>query len=168
MTEILFLAEFWQVFGALLIPLAIMAIFAVVIIAFVLKSKVAEQLRKRDIDLSRSQRPFTDGNCRTRQENDYLAAKCRQLAERNVAANDGSHEHIGGKLEKYDKIVGSLGEVDDEGCDELDGVRLIEHDESYCDDPEHFAQADVSELQKAIVLGEVLNNPRFANPYRKK
>lgn len=168
MTEILFLAEFWQVFGALLIPLAIMAIFAVVIIAFVLKSKVAEQQRKRDIDLSRSQRPFTDGNGRTRQQNDYLAAKCRQLAERNVAANDGSHEHIGGKLEKYDKIVGSLGEVDDEGCDELDGVRLIEHDESYCDDPQHLAAADYETLEQAIVIGEVINAPRFKNPYGKR
>ena len=148
MTEILFLAEFWQVFGALLIPLAIMAIFAVVIIAFVLKSKVAEQQRKRDIDVSRSQRPFTDGNGRTRQQNDYLAAKRRQLAERNVAANDGSHEHIGGKLEKYDKNSWFARRSGRRRLRRIGRSAPYRARRIVLRRSEHFAQADVSELQR--------------------
>lgn len=148
-----------------LIPVFIGVIFAVVIVAVIKRAK-AEQ-RRREMDQGKAQYPFTDGNGRTEHQRDYLASKRRELAERKVSSADNSHSHSG-KAENYGKIVGSLGEVNDEGCDELDGVRLIEHDEAYCDDPDHLVPRDLADIQKAIVIGEVLNTPRFKEMYRRK
>ena len=150
----------------LLVPLIFLAVFIVIIVLVVKRAK--SEHRKQEINKGQAEAAFTDGNGRTEHQRDYLNGKRRELAERKIAASDGSHEHVGGKVERYDKIVGSLGEVDDEGCDELDGVRLIEHDEAYCDDPDHLMPADNTDIQKAIVLGEVLNTPRFKQLYRRK
>lgn len=73
------------------------------------------------------------------------------------------HTHIG-KAETYQPIVGSLGAVSDEGCAELDGVRLIEDDEAY-DMP---IEADRPAIAKAVILGELLNTPRFKTPWNPK
>lgn len=150
-----------------IMPAIFIVILAVVIATAVRRAK-AEQNRQREVNKQSDWFPFTDGNGRTEHQRDYLNQKRRELAARNVAAKDGSHEHLGGKVEKYDKIVGSLGEVDDEGCDELDGVRLIEHDEAYCDDPDHLVSTENADIPMAIVLGEVLNTPRFKELYRRK
>lgn len=73
------------------------------------------------------------------------------------------HAHIG-EAETYQPIVGSLGAVSDEGCAELDGVRLIEDDEAY-DLP---IEADRPAIAKAVILGELLNTPRFKTPWNPK
>ena len=68
------------------------------------------------------------------------------------------HTHVGDETESYDKIVGSLGEVEDEGCVDLNGIRLISHDEAY----ESVAEKqNYEEIVKAMVLGEALANPAF-------
>lgn len=82
-----------------------------------------------------------------------------------ISKADG-HVHYGGSDEEhYDEIVGSLGEVDDEGCFDLSGVRLIAHDIAYESDKHG---RDYTKVAQSIVIGDVLNNPRFKNPYRKK
>lgn len=152
------------------LPLLAMPIIFIVIIAIVVTAVIkrvkAEENRRREINEGQAQRTFLDGNGRTEQQRDYLASKRRELADRKVASNDG-HSHTG-RRETYSPIVGSLGEVNDEGCDELDGVRLIEHDEAYCDDPDHIISTEPTELERAIVLGEVLNTPRYKQMYRRK
>ena len=69
------------------------------------------------------------------------------------------HEHLG-EEEHYEKIVGSLGEVNDEGCQELNGVRLISHDIAYDPDDE-TSGVDLKKVGRAMVLGEVLNDPVY-------
>lgn len=165
MLNLLGFEDILNVLPLLIIPIAFVVIFAVVIVAVVRKAQ-AEQ-RSKEINASQAQYPFLDGNGRTEHQRDYLNAKRNELSSRKLVANDGSHSHSG-KVENYGKIVGSLGEVNDEGCDELDGIRLIEHDEAYCDDPDHLLPNDTTDLQKAIVVGEVLNAPRFKQPYRRK
>lgn len=155
-----------EILPLLIVPIVFIVIFAT--IAVKLAKRIKAERRSNEERASKSDDPFLDGNGRTEHQRDYLNKKRKQLSERNVTANDGSHEHVGGKVENYDKIVGSLGEVNDEGCDELDGVRLIEHDEAYCDDPAHLMPKDNAELVKAIVLGEVINTPRFKEMYRRK
>lgn len=173
MNSLLCVEEASDVYSVVVIVVSILVVAAIVAISVVThrKSKKAQddmyKQRVRQINDEKQSSPFLDGNGRTAHQRDYLNRKRRELSERNVAASDGSHEHIGGKVEKYDKIVGSLGEVDDEGCDELDGVRLIEHDEAYCDDPEHFMPEDNADLVKAMVLGEVVNTPRFKQLYHR-
>lgn len=81
-----------------------------------------------------------------------------------VADNDG-HTHVSGDEETYDKIVGSLGDVNDEGCEDLAGVRFIVNDMAYQNQSQ---SADYSEIAKAIVIGDVINNPRFKHNWRKK
>lgn len=82
-----------------------------------------------------------------------------------VVANSDGHSHSADSEERYEKIVGSLGEVDDEGCLDLDGVRLIVEDIAYSDKTE---TRDYTEIAKAVVLGDVINNPRFKTNSRKR
>lgn len=81
-----------------------------------------------------------------------------------VSKQDG-HVHLGAEEELYDEIVGSLGEVSDEGCSDLDGVRLIAHDLAY---ETEDGSRDLSEVAKIVVLGDAINNPRFKSHYRTK
>ena len=155
-----------EILPLLIIPIVFIVIFTVIAVA--LAKRVKAEQRRNEESAKQSEYPFLDGNGRTEHQRDYLNGKRKELAERKIASSDGSHEHVGNKVEKYDKIVGSLGEVDDEGCDELDGVRLIEHDEAYCDDPDHLISTDNSDIQRAIVLGEVINTPRFKQMYRRR
>lgn len=82
----------------------------------------------------------------------------------SVTADDGHSHH--GEVETYEPIVGSLGSVGDEGCVELDGVRLIVTDLMY--ETNDQTAYDLDSIGKSIVLGEVLNNPRFKTPYGKR
>ena len=154
-----------EIFLPLLAVPIIFAVIIAIVVAAVIKRAKAEQSR-RNLN-SEIQSIFTDGNGRTEHQRDYLLSKQRELANRKLTSNDGSHSHSG-RHETYEPIVGSLGEVNDEGCDELDGVRLIEHDEAYCDDPDHIVSTDPTDLERAIVLGEVLNTPRYKQMYRRK
>lgn len=86
-------------------------------------------------------------------------------ATTQVVGADG-HSHYG-TVETYEPIVGSLGDVDDEGCDELDGVRLIATDLMYETDDDGKVY-DLKAIRKSLILGEVLNNPRFKKPYGKR
>lgn len=150
----------------LLVPAVFIFVFVVIVVALV--KRASAEKRKREMDEYKTQPLFTDGNGRTDYQREYLAEKRRQLAEQKMKAADNAHNHKSTKTEKYDKIVGSLGDINDEGCEELDGVRLINHDEAYCDDPDHIISTEPTELERAIVLGEVLNEPRFKKLYHKK
>lgn len=105
----------------------------------------------------------------TNEQRSYLNSlqqrKNAQQPKSSVTVGDG-HAHYG-TVETYEPIVGSLGSVSDEGCDELDGVRLISTDIMYETDDDHTAY-DLDAIGKSIVLGEVLNNPRFKTPYGKR
>ena len=105
----------------------------------------------------------------------YLENNKRKAAQRNgttattsTITFDGGNGHgHSGVTETYDPIVGSLGAVSDEGCDELNGVRLIATDLTYeTEDEGKVYNMDV--IRKSLVLGEILNNPRFKTPYGKK
>ncbi len=97
-----------------------------------------------------------------RYQNELKGRKAQQQQEQHKVDN---HSHIG-KVETYPQIVGSLGEVNDEGCQELDGVRLIATDLMYEDGDERTFNYE--KIRKSIVLGEILNTPRFKNPFGKK
>lgn len=86
--------------------------------------------------------------------------------ERDIHQIDADeHEHIG-EEEHYEEIVGSLGEVNDEGCVDLSGVRFIAHDIAY--ETGESDHADYSKVAQSMVLGDILNNPRFKKPYSRK
>lgn len=150
----------------LFVPVVFVLVFVVIVVALV--KRVSAEKRKREMDEYNNQPLFTDGSGRTDYQREYLAEKRRQLAEQKLKATNNAHSHAGSKTEKYAKIVGSLGEINDEGCEDLDGVRLIDHDEAYCDDPDHTISTEPTELECAIVLGEALNTPRYKQMYRRK
>ncbi len=150
------------------LPFVFMALFITVVAVVAVVAVAKSKKRRQSLDeYKATHQYYTDGDGLTDYQREFLKEKRRQRSGRNVTASDGSHTHKG-KEEKYDKIVGSLGEVNDEGCDELDGIRLIEHDESYCDDPNHIIETDNEELIRAMVLGEAVNNPRFKQMYKRK
>lgn len=74
------------------------------------------------------------------------------------------HSHLG-EEEHYEEIVGSLGDINDEGCEDLSGVRFIAHDLAY--EVGDSEQHDYTKLAKAIVLGDIINSPRFKTPPRR-
>lgn len=83
--------------------------------------------------------------------------------ERHV---EDAHEHgHTGEEEHYEEIVGSLGDINDEGCADLSGVRFIAHDLAYDTSSEEH---DYTELAKAMVLGDIINAPRYKKPYSRK
>lgn len=80
-------------------------------------------------------------------------------------ADSHAHEHLG-EEEHYEEIIGSLGEINDEGCADLNGVRFVAHDLAYeigTDD-----SRDYNRLAQAMVLGEIVNSPRFKSPYSRR
>ncbi len=97
---------------------------------------------------------------------EMLRRKKAQEAAKHAAhvADAHAHEHKGSE-EHYEEIVGSLGEVKDEGCADLDGVRFIAHDVAY--DNVENERRDYSDVVQAMVIGEILNEPRFKSPYHR-
>lgn len=80
-------------------------------------------------------------------------------------ADSHAHEHLG-KEEHYGEIVGSLGDINDEGCADLNGVRFISHDVAY--ETQTLQNNDYADVKRAVVLGEILNSPRFKCPYGRR
>lgn len=163
-----------------IIPAIVMfVVFAMLVGIFgsAAKKRQAEESKRAH---QQQQRPkeFTDGNGRTQHQNDYLNGLRVKLADRKIAARDNAattgssvtfqeedHAHVSDDEERYEEIVGSLGDVNDEGCDDLDGVRLIVHDLAYEGED---AQRDYSQVAKVVVLGDIINNPRFKSNYRNR
>lgn len=166
MLNLLGFDEILNILPFFLMPVVFFGIVVAVVVSIVVR-RVKSEKRRQEVNESQARYPFADINTRTDRQREYLASKRREQSDRNVGTSYDSHGHSG-RQEAYEPIVGSLGEVNDEGCDELDGVRLIEHDESYCDDPDHLLPEDNTDIQKAIVLGEALNTPRFKEMYRRK
>ena len=131
----------------------------------------------------------TNGNGRTPEQEAYLAELRKRAAQRKLeqdgrpqtttprngahgnncpaVADAHNHEHIGTE-EHYAPIVGSLGGESDEGCPDLDGVRLISNDEAYSGDDGDGVQYNRKKVLQAMILGEVLDTPRFKNHYGNK
>lgn len=115
-----------------------------------------------------------NGNGRKPNQNTevHYGVQPRERYERKVASAHDAHvadaiAHFHkGREEHYEEIVGSLGDVNDEGCADLDGVRFIAHDLAY--DTTEEEHGDMSKIARAMVLGEILNDPRFRKPYRRK
>lgn len=112
-----------------------------------------------------------DGTTLTETQRKYLH-DLQQRKERQTRQNTQpdrhvrdaqAHEHIG-EEEHYDEIIGSLGDVDDEGCADLDGVRFVAHDLAYAPSSDRL-DVDYDRIARAIVLGEVLDTPRYKYPY---
>ena len=77
-----------------------------------------------------------------------------------------AHDHVGFE-EHYAPIEGSLGSVDDEGCADLSGVRLIENDPDYAPTTDDN-DVDRREIARIMILGEVFDRPAWKGPYTRK
>ena len=80
-------------------------------------------------------------------------------------ADSHAHGHVG-EEEHYEEIVGSLGEINDEGCADLSGVRFLANDLAY--EIKSNEAVDYDRLAQAMVLGEIVNSPRFKTPYTRR
>lgn len=149
-------------------------IFALIVVVIVIAS-VVEKIKREAIKQPPQQQG--DGEFLHPNEKGQMTAEQSRyvLNTRNKGINKPKtppaptvehHSHLG-TTETYDPIVGSLGAVSDEGCDELNGVRLIATDLMYETDEEGKVY-DMNVVRKSLILGEILNNPRFKTPYGKK
>ena len=171
--------EFFATFGSGVFIFIVIALFVIINIG---KKKAeqnkerekqeAEQYKQRSAEIAS---PIIDEQRRRQEElKQRLAqkyaqtqsAKAAEQAAKHAKHVEDSHEHAHlGEEEHYEEIVGSLGEVNDEGCDDLSGVRFIARDLAYdAEDDER----DYTQLAKAMVLGEIMNSPRFKTPYTRK
>ena len=132
-------------------------VFVVILVKAAQKNKSANGVRPDPSADRRTEDPFVK----------QREKKARTDTNKHAAhvADALAHNHKGVE-EHYEEIVGSLGDINDEGCSDLDGVRFIEHDAAY--EADDARQRDYTQIAKAIVLGEILNDPRFKKPYRSK
>lgn len=156
-----------------LIGVIIAIIIAVIVIVNKAKvSNLAENATTSDDDDNTypfGNHPNATGQLTPEQRRYQSTLKQRQSSQKPTTMQpqgaDG-HTHVG-TVETYDSTVGSLGSVSDEGCSELDGVRLIVTDLTYETD-DHQKAYNLNAIRKSLILGEVLNNPRFKHPYGRK
>ncbi len=129
---------------------------SVVVVIFLILFVTLRKEKRKNVGSAKTNvvRPATTDSAPTPQQKHAL-----HVADAHEHAHLGEEEH-------YEEIVGSLGDVNDEGCADLDGVRFIAHDiayetQKYADSPEY------GKVARVMILGEILNSPRFKNPYRK-
>ena len=164
--------------GSIIAMVMGLTVTAVVVIGFVVafvtifkkaqqqktQQEYAEKYRARNEAEKAAAKPKQNSSTAQQQKKlDAVRDRYKEQRDRHQLDAD-KHEHLG-EEEHYDDIVGSLGEVNDEGCEDLSGVRFIAHDMAYEINDEH---ADYSKVAQAMVLGEILNNPRFQKPYTRK
>ena len=171
------IAEFFATFGS---GVFILIVIVFCVIAGIHKTKAqndkqrekqaAEQYKQRNAETSG--KSSIDSEQRRRQEElkQRLQQKYGQVdeqARKHQKHVEDSHEHGHlGEEEHYEEIVGSLGEVNDEGCEDLSGVRFIATDLAY--ELQTSETVDCDRLAQVMVLGEVLNHPRFKQPYSRR
>lgn len=172
MTSLLLDSELPFVF----VPIIFMFVFAVFIISFAAKYKKDRTEREARTHTERAPIETQPTNPKP-----YLDTLRERQSQRRGSAHETEHHHVGNSVvsntdghthvgsdeeEVYDVIVGSLGEVNDEGCVDLNGIRLIAHDIAY--DTENGKKRDYSKVVSAAILGDVINTPRFKKPYGRK
>lgn len=140
----------------MLIPILVMAAVIAVIIAFAVRAKKSVNSKSNSNGASGSTVYRTPPKPQQSRQSE-AARHQAHVADARAHSHKGEEEH-------YEEIVGSLGDVNDEGCADLDGVRFISHDVAY--DPADGSR-DYSDAARLIVLGEILNTPRFKSPYGK-
>ena len=148
------------------VSIAIVIVAAVVVVRKEKNKKDTQQRTTTDSYTSRSSSSTSTGKTAMTDEQrrrlEYLRQQQKakpQVDKHELHVQDAKEHAHAGEEEHYEEIVGSLGEVNDEGCGDLGGVRFIVHDLAYetGDEGEH----DYAELAKAMVLGEIINTPRF-------
>ena len=118
-------------------------------------------------ELTPSQRAYLDGLKRKQQAAKTASASKNTHADDCPAVADAHrHKHIGFE-EHYEPIEGSLGSVNDEGCADLNGVRLIDNDPDYAPFVDGNDDGRKAVL-RAMILGEMLDNPAWKKPYNRK
>lgn len=68
---------------------------------------------------------------------------------------DHSHPSDTGKVEKVDEYYGSLGKINDEGCQEHLGVRFVDAIPLTEDN-----QIDYDDVARMIIIGEAISHPK--------
>lgn len=143
-------------------------VVAVFIAVFVSIAKRSREQKTQQEYASRYAERHADENAKKINEtrHKYLESLREKKSAHELHQMDAHmHNHLG-EEEHYEEIVGSLGDINDEGCADLDGVRFIAHDIAY--ELKQNEHPDYAKIAQAVVLGDVINNPRFKQPYFKK
>ena len=166
------------IFGVIVFVIIFVVGFIVAVVSIVVKATKAgneyKETQSKSVEAYRTHSGSTTSSNTTmtdeqRRRLEYLREQYKQVSEKDKHERhqEDAHEHgHTGEEEHYEEIVGSLGEINDEGCIDLSGVRFIAHDLAY--DTSNSEQHDYTELAKAMVLGEIVNSPRFKTPYKRK
>lgn len=154
-----------------MLEIIIPVVFVVFVIAMIIVSVAQQSIKQKNSQETQrapqQPRQTSAPSALNDSQKKYLSSLKEKQADKHVKhqADAHSHAHLG-QEEHYEEIVGSLGDINDEGCSDLNGVRFIAHDLAY--ELKDGEQADYNKLAQAIVMGEILNNPRFKHPYGKK
>ena len=156
-----------------------LGVTAIVIVAFIVtfivifkKSRTqktqanhAERSKQNDVAANKQVELTAEQKAKLQEIREFHKQRLEEEKHERHQEDAREHGHAGVE-EHYEEIVGSLGVVNDEGCEDLNGVRFVASDLSYEIGEEE--QSDFGKLAQAMVLGEVLNNPRFKKPYSRK
>lgn len=106
-----------------------------------------------------------------RQHSAAPLSKPAKIEPRKPAASAGHHAehcavpHSGGDRYRVERVSvgGSIGGKSREGCGEHYGVRFVKVDQKQADDDKIYVSKE--DMKRAIVLGQVLNDPAFKRRY---
>ena len=143
-------------------PIVIIAIFASIVFSIVKFAKNMEKNAKNQAKQADAQKQLVQQQQAKRQQSKPAESKKSAKATPSVQFSS-DHQHSGDAVEQYAPIEGSLGQVSTEGCVEMDGFRLIANDENF-DGEGNKTTFNLNKVAQAMVLGEILDNPRFKNP----
>ena len=168
------LAVFLGLFVTFIVVLVFISVFVKIARAEKEKKRMEEYKRKK----TEKSASFESDEERRRQEElkmrlakkygllGYESPKDEKAKKHEKHVEDAhDHGHVG-EEEHYEEIVGSLGEVNDEGCSDLSGVRFIANDLAY--EIQSQESVNYDRLAQAMVLGEIINEPRFKLPYTRR
>ena len=114
------------------------------------KQQMTEQLQQRLVELKRMQAE------RNAAKQNVVVGNAHHDDHCAVSSHDDSDKY---RVE-YVPTMNSIGGKSSEGCDEHYNVRYVKIDE------EETKELELTPLQKAIVYGEVINEPAFKRGYR--
>ncbi len=144
-------------------PILVIVVFASIVLSIVKVATMLDKKAKQQAKESTKLQQQVQQQKAKKLQPTKQQPKAKSTVAMPTVQFDGDHNHVGDSIEQYEPISGSLGQVRDEGCVEMDGFRLIANDDNF-DAESGETNFNLNKVAQAIVLGEILDKPRFKNP----
>ena len=167
--------EVFATFLGLFFTAIVAVVFIVVFVNIFKSSKAKQRMEQYKQNIAERTEQETSSYEQRRRQEELKQRLSQKYGRSGLDVQDDKHQkHVAdshehghfGEEEHYEEIIGSLGDVNDEGCTDLSGVRFIANDIAY--EIQTQDAVDYDRIAQAMVLGEIINSPRFKTPYTRR